>query len=141
MKNSRFIVVFVSFIVLLMSITWTDDARADVWDRKTEFSINQPLRVPGNVVLPPGEYIIKVLDPTAPRLVTIMDKNEAKTYTTFFATAQELRKPVDEVRLLLGESPEGTPEQLKAWFYPGVNTAFEFPMISPKPFQQASNSY
>jgi hypothetical protein len=140
MKNSRFIVVFVSFIVLLMSITWTNDARADVWDRKTEFSINQPLRVPGDVVLPPGEYIIKVLDPTTPRLVRITDKNEAKTYTTFFATAQELRKPVDEVRLLVGESPEATPEQLKGWFYPGVNTALEFPMISPKPFQQAANS-
>jgi hypothetical protein len=86
MKNSRHIVALVSLFVLLMSITWTNDARADVWDRKTEFSINQPLRVPGNVVLPPGEYIIKVLDPTAPRLVTITDKNEATTYTTFFAT-------------------------------------------------------
>jgi hypothetical protein len=47
---------------------------------------------------------------------------------------------VDEVRLLLGESPEGTPEQLKAWFYPGLNTAFEFPMVSLEPFQRASNS-
>ena len=140
MKNSRHIVALVSLFVLLISITWTDDARANVSDRKTEFSIDVPVRVPGNVVLPPGEYIIKVLDPTAPRLVTITDKNEGKTYTTFFATAQELRKPVDEVRLLLGESPEGTPEQLKAWFYPGLNTVFEFPMISPKPFQRASNS-
>jgi hypothetical protein len=140
MKTPRYIVALVSLFVLLISITWTDDARANVSDRKTEFSIDQPVRVPGNVVLPPGEYIIKVLDPTAPRLVTIMDKNEVKTYTTFFATAQELRKPVDEVRLLLGESPEGTPEQFKAWFYPGLNTAFEFPMISPTATQQAANS-
>ena len=140
MKTPRSIVAIVSLFVLLMSITWTDDARANVSDRKTKFSVNQPVRVPGNVVLPPGEYIIRVMDATAPRLVTIMDKNEGTTYTTFFATAQELSKPTDEVRLLLGESPEGTPEQLKAWFYPGVNTALEFPMISPKAFQQASNS-
>jgi len=139
MKTPRYIVALVSLFVLLISITWTDDARANVSDRKTEFSINQPLRVPGNVVLPPGEYIIKVLDPTAPRLVTIVDKNEGKTYTRFFARAQELRKPAADVRLLIGESPDGTPEQLKAWFYPGVDNAFEFPMISLNPFEASAN--
>jgi hypothetical protein len=139
MKNSRYIVVLVSLFVLLISITWPDDARANVADRKTEFSINLPVRVPGNVVLPPGQYVIKVMDRMAPGLLAIMDKNETKLYTTFFATPQELREPT-EVRLLLGESPEGTPEQLKAWFYPGLNTAFEFPTMSPRAIQQAANS-
>jgi hypothetical protein len=138
MKDSRYIVVLVSLIVLLMSITWTVDARADVGDRKTEFSINQPVRVPGNVVLSPGKYVIKVMDLRAPSLVTIMDNNETKLYTTFFAIPQILSHPAEEVHLLLGESPEGTPEQLKAWFYPGLNTAFEFPTISPRSIQQAS---
>src|SRR5690349_14748330 len=118
MKNSRYTVVLVSLIVLLMSITWTDQARADVSDRKTEFSINQPVRVAGDVVLPPGEYVIKVMDRMSPRLVTITDKSEMKLYTTFFATPQQLTRPMGEAHLLLGESPEGTPEQLKAWFYP-----------------------
>jgi hypothetical protein len=140
MKNSRYIAVLVSLFVLLISITWTDDARANVSDRKTEFSINVPVRVPGNVVLPRGKYVIKVIDPTVPGLVAIMDKNEMKLYTTFFAFPQQLRKPVEEARLMLGESPEGTPETLKAWFYPGINTALEFPPISSRPVQQASNS-
>ena len=140
MKNSRYIVVLVSLFVLLISVTWPDSARADAADRRTEFSINLPVRAPGNVVLPPGQYVIKVMDRVAPGVVAIMDRNETKLYTTFFATAQELRQPVDEVRLLLGESPEGTPDQLKAWFYPGLNTALEFPTILPSPVQQASTS-
>jgi len=140
MKNSRHVVALVSLFVLLMSITWTDEARANFSDRKTEFSINLPVRAPGNVVLPPGKYMIKVMDYIAPGLVAIMDKHEMKLYTTFFATAQELRKPVEAVRLLLGESPEGTPEQLRAWFYPGMSTVLEFPILSAKPLQQASNS-
>jgi len=140
MKNSRYLVVLVSLFVLLISITWPEIARANVSDRRTEFSINLPVRVPGNVVLPPGKYVIKVMNPMAAGLVTIMDQNETKLYTAFFATAQQLSKPAHEVRLLLGESPEGTPDQLKAWFYPGLNTALEFPMLSPKPVQQASNS-
>jgi len=91
------------------------------------------------VVLPPGKYVIKVMNPMAPGLVTIMDAKETKLYTAFFATSQELTKPAEEVRLLLGESPEETPEQLKAWFYPGLNTALEFPMLLPKLLRQASD--
>ena len=102
MKNSRYTVALVSLFVLLMSITWTDEARANVSDRKTEFSINLPVRAPGNVVLPPGSYTIKVMDYIVPGLVTIMDKHEMKVYTTFFATAQELRKPVESVRVIFG---------------------------------------
>jgi len=139
MKNSRYIVVLVSLFVLLISITWPDTAQANASDRRTEFSINLPVRVPGNVVLPPGKYVIKVMNPMAPGLVSIMDAKETKLYTAFFATAQELTKPAEEVRLLLGESPEETPEQLKAWFYPGLNTALEFPMLLPKLLRQASD--
>ena len=56
MKNSRHIIAFVSLLVLLISITWTQDARADESNRKTFFTINQPVRVPGNIILPPGKY-------------------------------------------------------------------------------------
>ena len=138
MKNSRHIIAFVSLLVLLISITWTQDARADEYDRKTVFTINQPVRIPGNIILPPGKYVVKLMDYTMRDVVRIMDANETKFYTTFFAVPEELLNPPEEVRLVLGESAKGSPEQLKAWYYPGLKTGFEF--VSPKPVQQASNS-
>ena len=138
MKNSRYITAFVSLLVLLISITWTQDARADEYDRKTVFTINQPVRIPGNIILPPGKYVVKLMDSTMRDVVRIMDANETKVYTTFFAVPEELLNPPEEVRLVLGESAKGSPEQLKAWYYPGLKTGFEF--VSPKPVQQASNS-
>jgi hypothetical protein len=54
MTNSRYIIAFVSLLVLLMSITWTEDARADASNRMTVFTIDQPVQTPGNVILPAG---------------------------------------------------------------------------------------
>jgi hypothetical protein len=140
MKTSRYVIAFVSLLVLLISITWTQDARADEFDRKTSFTINQPVRAPGNIILPAGKYVMKLMDSTTRNVVRIMDANETKVYTTFFAIPEELPNPAEEARLLLGESPKGSPEQLKAWYYPGLTTGFEFPMVSQKPVQQTANS-
>jgi len=63
MKISRNILPLVSLLVLLISITWTQDARADEFARKTYFSINQPVRIPGNIILPAGKYVMKLRIP------------------------------------------------------------------------------
>src|SRR5205823_12451392 len=118
MKNSHYIIAFVSLLVLLISITWTQDARADESNRKTVFTINQPVRAPGNIILPPGKYVVKLMDSTMRGVVRIMDANETKVYTTFFAVPEELLNPSEEARLVLAESPKGSPEQLTAWYYP-----------------------
>src|SRR5207237_180820 len=135
MRSSRYIIAFVSLLVLLISITWTQDARADESNRQTFFTINQPVRAPGNIILPPGKYVMKLMDSTMRDVVTIMDANETKIYTTFFAVPEELLNPAEEARLVLAESPKGSPEQLKAWHYPGLTTGFEFPTLSRKPIR------
>ena len=139
MKNTRYIFRLISLLVLLISITWTQDARADESNRKTVFTINQPVRVPGNLILPPGTYVLKLADTQTRNVVTITDATETKVYTTFFAFPEELTTPPEQVRLMLGESPKGSPEQVRAWYYPGLTTGLEFPTISPKPVQQAAN--
>ena len=118
MKNSRHIIAFVSLLVLLISITWTQDARADEYDRKTVFTINQPVRIPGNIILPPGKYVVKLMDSTMRDVVRILDANETKVYTTFFAVPEELLNPPEEVRLVLGESAKvGDANELMWDFY------------------------
>src|SRR5690242_19108439 len=98
MKNTRYISRLVSLLVLLISITWTSDAKADESNRKTVFTMNQPVRVPGNLILPAGTYVMKLADTQARNVVTIMDATETKVYTTFFAFPEELVTPPEQVR-------------------------------------------
>ena len=98
---------------------------ADDWDKKTEFTINQPVSIPGHVVLSAGSYVIKRLN-AVNSVVQILDKSETKVYVTLFAVPDFVMNPPDKPMFTFQEMPEGTPVALKSWYYPGSNTAYEF---------------
>ncbi len=127
-------------MVVLLVLVCVQVASADDWDRKTAFSINQPVRIPGKVVLPAGSYVIKRADPAMdPSLVRITDPTETKVYATLFGIPVELRNLAETTRLIFGESPRGSLEPLSAWYYPGV-MGLEFPNTeSEQNHSQSSN--
>src|SRR5262245_22154059 len=65
---------FIALSIVAGSIT---TAMADDWDQKTLFTINQPVEIPGHVVLPAGSYIIKRLEATTP-VVQILNRTETQ---------------------------------------------------------------
>ena len=114
-------------------------ARADELNLKTIFTVNQPVRIPGNVVLPPGTYVMKRAEPTwDPRLVRITDITETKIYATVFGIPRELRAPSEKAQILLGERPVGTTQPMEAWFYPGRTIGLEFPETTSNEFKSAN---
>jgi len=120
-KTNRFVFAVVLSVVLL-SITWVNEARASASDRLTVFSINQPLRLPG-VVLPPGKYAMQLMNVGARNLVRVTDADHTKVYATFFAVPEALLKAADEPRLELKETQRGEIPELRAWYYPGSDEA------------------
>jgi len=113
-------------------------ARADELDLKTVFTVNQPVRIPGNVVLPAGAYIVMRPEPIRqPNLVRIMDVTENKVYSTFFGVPNDLLQPSDKARLIVGESPAGTAQPLTSWYYPGKLSGIDFPQFK---FHQVESS-
>jgi len=109
----------------MMLLGFQSTAKADDWDQKTTFTINQPVSVPGHVVLPAGSYVIKRVSFVNP-VVQILDASESKVYATVLAIPDiaptEPEKPEFTFREANGKLPE-----LKAWFYPGRQTGYEFP--------------
>src|SRR5438874_10246688 len=85
---------------------------ADDWDRKTEFTINQPVSIPGHVVLPAGSYVIKRLS-AVNSVVQILDKTETKVYATLFAVPDFVMNPPDKPMFTVQEMSEGAPHALK----------------------------
>ena len=123
MKRSPFCLF--SALSLLVMLGFQSAAMADDWDHKTVFSINQPVLVPGHVVLPAGSYVIKRLNTVNP-VVQILNESETKVNATVLPVTDFVADPPDKPKLTLQEMPEGSPVALKSWYYPGSQTAYEF---------------
>jgi len=95
--------------------------RADEWNKKTVVTFSQPVELPG-IVLPAGTYVFRLLDSNSDRhIVQVFDKDEMKLYTTILALPNYRLEPAGATVMHFAERPKGTPEALRAWFYPGDN--------------------
>lgn len=104
--------------------------KASVWNQKTIFSFNQPVEIPGRV-LSPGTYVFKLADIQGDRNVVQVYSNDQKHLLGTFLAVPDYRlqtpgKPI----VNFTERAEGSPEAVKAWFYPGDNYGHEF--VYPK---------
>lgn len=105
-------------------------ARADEWNKKTILTFSGPVQIPG-ATLAAGSYVFKLADLTGNRhVVQIFDKDEKKIYGTILAIPDQRLEPADEPVVLFSERTAGTPQAIRAWFYPGDTYGNEF--VYPK---------
>jgi hypothetical protein len=110
----------------LLGIALSATARADEWDKRTVMTVNEPIAVP-NKVLPPGKYVIKLLDsPSDRHIVQIFNADETHLETTILAIPNLRLQPTGKTVFAFWETPPGQPKALRAWFYPGDNFGQEF---------------
>lgn len=117
------------FCVMVVGATLAPKAAADAWDKKTIVTFNAPVEVPGKV-LQPGTYVFKVLDSASNRnILQIWDQDEKHLEATVLGVPDYRLMPAEKPVLNFEERPSGSPEALKAWFYPGENYGLE--MVYP----------
>lgn len=101
-------------------------ARADEWNKKTFLTFSGPVQVPG-ATLPAGTYTFKLADLSGNRhVVQIFDKDEKKIYRTILAIPNQRLAPSDKPIVLFAETPAGSPQAVKVWYYPGETIGNEF---------------
>jgi len=132
------------FVVILCAgaAGWllTPRARADAWDKKTTVEFKQPVEIPG-MVLAPGKYVIRLMDSQSDRhIVQIFNANESHLYATLLTIPDDLLRAQGKTVITFAERKTGSPEALKAWFYPGDPTGEEFVYPKPRAFQLAQES-
>jgi hypothetical protein len=113
-----------AFTLIAVVFGFQSKAMADDWDLKTTFSTNQPILIPGHLVLPTGSYVIKRLNTVTP-VVQILNESETKVYATVLTNLDFVMNPPDKPVFTFQEMPDGPPA-LKSWHYPGRQTAYEF---------------
>lgn len=105
-------------------------AKADEWNQKTIFTFSGPVEIPGQV-LEPGTYVFKLMDTQADRsVVQVFNKRENHLYGTFLTIPDYRLKPSGKTIITFEERAAGSPEAVKAWFYPGENYGHQF--VYPK---------
>jgi LPXTG-motif cell wall-anchored protein len=104
---------------------------ADEWNQRTIFTFSGPVEIPGQV-LSAGTYVFKLADSTSNRnIIQVFSKNEKHLYGTFLAIPDARLQPAGKPIITFDETPAGSPEAVRAWFYPGDNYGHQF--VYPKP--------
>jgi hypothetical protein len=114
------------FCLTMMGVGLTPRIFADQWDKKTIVTFSAPVEIPGKA-LPAGTYVFKLLDSSSNRnIVQVWDKDEKHLLATILAVPDYRLKPADKPVIRFEERPSGTPEAVKAWFYPGDQFGQQF---------------
>ena len=130
-KMNRFKVVAIVFLWGLVAVGLSVTAKADDWNKETTLTFDQPVEIPGHIVLPAGTYVFKLMDSPADRhIVQIFSKDRTHLYATILAIPNYRLRTSDRTVMTFGERAVGLPEAIRAWFYPGDNWGQEF--VYPK---------
>jgi hypothetical protein len=110
----------------LLSLPLAPLAQADAWNHKTKLEFSEPVQLPGKV-LPAGTYIFKLMDSASDRhIVQVFNKEQSQIEGTFLTIPDKRLKATGKTVIRFAERPAGSPEALKAWFYPGAHWGEEF---------------
>ena len=121
----------VAFIVCLTLVVLAipSAVKADEWNKLTTVSFSQPVEIPGvgAQVLPAGTYVFKLLDSQSNRhIVQIFNRDQTHVFATILAIPNYRLKSTDKTVITFRERAVGSPEAIRAWFYPGNNWGQEF---------------
>ena len=117
-------------LAVALGVLATGVLKADTYDKRTVFTFNRPISVPG-VTLPAGKYMFRLVDTeTNRKVVQVLDEHGRKPYAMLH-TIPDIRRDASgspEVRFM--ETAKGQPTAVQTWWYPNERIGYEF--IYPK---------
>jgi hypothetical protein len=118
--TNRFKLVIAAFCFILMASVIAPVSKAQNGDKKTIVTFDEPIEIPGNVILPAGTYFFKLLNQDSGRwVVQIFDEHQTKTFATLITIEDFRYHPTNKVVMNFTERPAGSPPAIKEWFFPG----------------------
>jgi hypothetical protein len=116
--------------VSVLAFTSAATVSAQSASNRTVITFSQPVEIPGRV-LPAGTYTFKLADSMTDRhIVQIFNADASNILATLLAIPNYRLTPTDKTVISFNETPVGTPEAIRAWFYPGNTVGQEF--VYPK---------
>jgi hypothetical protein len=124
-RGSRFAI---PAAVLLLTLTLVPAAAPDVWNKHTNVHFGEPVEFPGGVVVPAGDYVMKLADsPSNRNIVQVLNQDQNRVYATVLTIPTQRSEPAEKTIITFYETPGGDPQYVHKWFYPGDTRGQEFP--------------
>jgi len=113
-----------SVLAVALLVLASRSARADEFDHLMVITFSAPVQIPGEV-LPAGTY--QFSNPDGDRnVVEIRRADRSKPYATLLTIPAERSTATDEPVVKFEERAAGSPEAIRAVFYPGETTGMAF---------------
>ena len=127
MKNR--LAVFGCVMCVMLVTVFTQVSHAQTWDKKTRITVNQPWSLPGNTVLQPGTYVMRLYDsPSNRQIVEVWNAEETKLEARVIGLPAYRLAPTNDTVLNFYERRNEGPAALQLWFHPGDLSGVEFPV-------------
>lgn len=133
-KKLAFVVAFVLSAILFAEVALHADER----DQSTKVTFSKSIEIPGQF-LSAGTYLLKVGDSNDLNLVQIFNADGTRLYATLQTISTQRSEATEGTVLTLARQPNGRPNALLKWFYPGETTGREF--VYPKQEEQQLTQY
>jgi hypothetical protein len=100
-------------------------ARADQRNHKTVIDVPYAVQV-DQVVLQPGEYVIRLPEPSeSANLVQILSSDQKTIVATIQGIPVTRKRTTQSTEFWFWKTPQGQPRLVRAWFYPGEEMGVE----------------
>jgi hypothetical protein len=122
----------IGLVALALGVTAVSALRAEQTDNnnRTIVTFSQPVEIPGQV-LPAGTYTFQLANSMTDRhIVQVFNADGSQILATFMAIPDYRLVPTGDTLIKFTEVPRGSPEAIRAWFYPGNTIGQEF--VYPK---------
>ncbi len=112
--------------IIAFTLTFELPAHANEENQMTKVTFSQSVQVPGRI-LPAGTYQFMLAKNDSNRnIVEIFNADGTALYATIQTISAERGRKAYRTSVTLTERPNGQPEALVTWFYPGNDIGHEF---------------
>ena len=106
-------------------------AKADTWNDKTIVTFNQPVEIPGHVLLP-GTYTFRLVNSSSDRdIVEVKSHSHPQFVDILLADPAQRANSSSNSTFTFEKSSARGPERIAEWFYPGQLYGQQFVYGSP----------
>ena len=128
--------------IIAFTLIFELPAHANDENQMTKLTFSQSVQVPGRI-LPAGTYqFVLATNDSNRNIVEIFNADGTELYATIQTISAERGRKAYDTSVTLAERPNGQPEALGTWFYPGNDIGHEF--VYPKHLEselaQAANN-
>lgn len=132
---NRFQKLAINCLLAVFGVTMVPTAYSQNTAHRTVIDVPYAVQV-DSTILQPGRYVIRILSPAEPNVVTIFSADEKTLFATIsgvpvYRSDEAVSQAADKTEFWFSASASVRPRPVRAWFYPGEEKGVELVNSSP----------